>query len=259
MEDTACIMAEHADGDDFDGDIFIYRLGQQVPLHVTHARIDESVAEIEAKAFLRCEHLLTVDTHNGLKKVGKRAFYGCRSLSRINLQSAAEIDEYAFCGCENLEMIEFGDRLETIGAGAFCRCYSLQHLKLPSIITIGSVAFMSCTRLTDVELSERLETIGIRAFDGCERLQRIAIPLKRDLFEFSDSWQKYSQFDNCKQLTTVDLVGGIHKTVASLHMDSWRTDMIAQINRINQVLPNTPADDKTEEIHWDQTHETGSI
>ena len=61
-------------------------------------------------------------------------------------------------------------------------------------------------------------------------------------------WQKYNQFDNCDQLTTVDLGEGIHKTVASLHIASWKAEMIAEINRINQVLPNTHADDKTDEI-----------
>ena len=104
---------------------------------------------------------------------------------------------------------------------------------------------MNCRYLTSIELSERLETIGAGAFDGCDRLQRIGVPLKRDMFEFNRSLQKYNQFDDCWQLTTVDLVGGIHKTVASLHMESWRTEMITEINRIDQVLPNTHANDKT--------------
>ena len=72
MEDTACIMAEHADGDDFDGDIFIYR-GGRAPQHITHVLIDESVDEIEEEAFDGCENLLTVETHDGLRRVGKYA------------------------------------------------------------------------------------------------------------------------------------------------------------------------------------------
>ncbi len=142
--------------------------------------------------------------------------------------------------CENLESVEFGDRLETIGSHAFSGC-SLSHLKLPSITTIGDYAFGSCKHLTDVELSERLETIGRSAFWSCGRLQRIAIPLKRDLFVFCDDFQRHCQFDDCEQLETVDLVGGAHKTVASLHLESWRAEMSTEINRINQVLPNTPA------------------
>ena len=99
-----------------------------------------------------------------------------------------------------------------------------------------------------MELPERLESIISRAFYFCNRLQRIAVPLKRDLIAYDYTFEEYAQFDYCGQLATVDLVGGIHKTVASLHMESWRTEMISEINRINRVLPNTPSDEKTEEI-----------
>ena len=230
-------MADHAD-DGGDGDIFVYR-GGRAPQHITHVLIDRSLDEIEDSAFYNCRNLLQVDTHDGIRKIGKEAFYGCLSLPRINLKSAVEIGYGAF-NCENLESIEFGDRLETIGEFAFVGHCSLEHLKLPSIIAIGPAAFYNCEALIDIELSERLETIERGAFHGCERLQRIAVPLKRDLFEYDDNDEEYNQFYDCAQLTTVDLVGGIHKTVASLHMESWRTEMIAEINRINEVLPTIP-------------------
>ena len=241
-------MADHAE-DDFDGDIFIYR-GGRAPLHITHALINESVLEIEDNAFNHCPRLVQVDTHDGIRRIGRFAFSNCDSLPRINLKSVVEIDDYAFHRCRGMESVEFGDMLETIGKYAFNGCDSLRHLKLPSIITIGTSAFNHCNRLTDVELSRRLETIGADAFYYCSRLQRIAVPMKRDLFSFDVDdgvFQRLSQFDACEQLTTVDLVGGIHKTVASLHMESWRTEMITEINSINQVLSIT-AFGKTDEI-----------
>ena len=94
--------------------------------------------------------------------------------------------------------------------------------------------------MPDVERIERF------TFNGCRRLTRIAIPLKRDLFPFDQVYRKYTHFKGCDQLTTVDLVGEAHnKTVSSLHMESWRTEMKGETNRINQFLPNTPANDKT--------------
>ena len=238
---------DHA-GDDFDGNIFIYS-GGRAPQHVSHVLIDKSLDEIEELAFYECcRNLVTVDTHDGIRRIGNWAFEHCNFLLRINLKSVVEIDGWAFYGCENLESVEFGDYLDTIGEEAFAYCTSLKHLKLPSIITIGVCAFYYCHRLTDVEFSERLETIGAGAFLNCDRLQRITIPLKRNLLAFDDDNQEYAQFDDCDQLTTVDLIGGIHETASSMHMESWRTEMIADINRINQVLPNTPADEKTEEI-----------
>ena len=241
-------MADHAeDGDNDGGDIFFIYRGGRAPQHITHALIDKSIDEIEDNAFRHCMRLVQVDTHDGIRRVGKNAFFNCKSLRRINLKSVVEIDKEAFFMCTNLEL-EFGDRLETIGYDAFNGCASLKHLKLPSIITIGFCAFWNCSCLTDVELSGRLETIEASAFYGCNRLQRIAIPLKRNLFVMNQIIQSYNQFDYCRQLTKVDLVGGIHETVASLHIESWRDEMIAEINQINRILPNTPADEKGDAI-----------
>eukprot|EP00984_Skeletonema_dohrnii_P013283 scaffold5477_cov75-Skeletonema_dohrnii-CCMP3373.AAC.4 len=174
------------------------------------------------------------------------AFHECRSLKSIDLRSVLEIGMQAFDGCKNLTDVKFGNKLETTGICAFEGCTSLQRLKLTSVITVKLGAFRSCKALTSVEFSERLEKIEADVFCGCDRLQRIAIPLKRNLFPFDDTWQRYTQFEYCYQITTVDLVRGAHnKTIASLHMECWRTEMKEEINRINQDLPNIPADEKT--------------
>ncbi|KAK1735017.1 leucine-rich repeat domain-containing protein [Skeletonema marinoi] len=245
-------MADHAnngnEGGGGDRDIFVYR-GGRAPRNVTHVRIDKSVEVIEDRAFNWCRDLVHVETHDGIRKVGRRAFFGCESLRSIDLRSVVEIGEDAFEGCEDLMDVQFGNKLETIGMYAFYGCTSLECLKLPSIITVETAAFKSCDALSSIEFSERLERIELNAFCGCERLRHIAIPLKRDLLPFDHHRQKFTQFDDCDLLTAVDLVGGAHnKTVASLHIESWRTEMIAEIDRINQDLPNIPANEKTESI-----------
>eukprot|EP00577_Skeletonema_sp_RCC1716_P019689 CAMPEP_0113392538 /NCGR_PEP_ID=MMETSP0013_2-20120614/11340_1 /TAXON_ID=2843 ORGANISM="Skeletonema costatum, Strain 1716" /NCGR_SAMPLE_ID=MMETSP0013_2 /ASSEMBLY_ACC=CAM_ASM_000158 /LENGTH=320 /DNA_ID=CAMNT_0000275941 /DNA_START=87 /DNA_END=1049 /DNA_ORIENTATION=+ /assembly_acc=CAM_ASM_000158 len=227
---------------------FVYR-GGRAPRNVTHVRIDKSVEVIEDLAFEYCEHLVHVDTHDGIRKFGWRAFNECESLKSIDLRSVLEIGEAAFWKCENLVDVKFGNKLETIWWNAFDGCRSLERLKFPSIITVKSGAFQSCKALSSIEFSERLETIERWAFLGCDRLHRITIPLKRDLFPFDPDLQEYNQFHCCNLLTAVDLVGGAHaKTIASLHMESWRTDMKEEINRINQDLPNTPSNEKTAAI-----------
>ena len=39
----------------------------------------------------------------------------------------------------------------------------------------------------------------------------------------------------------VDLVGGVHETIAGLLMEEWKHDMSREIDAINQILPNAPA------------------
>ena len=64
------------------------------------------------------------------------------------------------------------------------------------------------------------------------------------MFTFDDEEERYTQFDDCGKLTTFDLVGGIHKTISHLSLQSWRNEMNQEINRINQVLPTTHTHEK---------------
>jgi hypothetical protein len=220
--------------------IFIYT-GGEVPEEVTHVLIDKSVKVIPARAFFGRRRLETVECHDGVEKIGRNSFTHCHSLRWIKIPGVIDIEILAFANCVNLEHVEFGDKLETIKEDAFRWCASLRSITLPSIKCIRSHAFMKCTRLADVELSKSLDTIGRYAFAECPALRRIAIPLKDGIIVGN------SEFGWCNNLTTVNLVGGVHKSISSLHMESWRNEMNTEIDRINQVLPTTSsyANDKT--------------
>jgi hypothetical protein len=227
---------EHADDSDND-DVFVYT-GGLVPQHlrgtITHVRVHKSVKIITRTAFERWKRLVSIEIHDGVEIIENHAFYLCRSLKGIKLPGVRVIEQYAFYKCTALVDVEFGDKLETIGPAAFARIDSLRNIKLPKIRTIGVNAFLRCEQLTDVELSEDLEKIRVGAFINCTNLRRIAIPLKDNLLA-----NDYV-FDECYNLSQVDLSGGIHKIVSSLLLDSWKNEMNDEIKRINQVLPNTP-------------------
>jgi len=228
--------------------IFVYLGGdQEVPNDVTRVRIDRSVKIIPRLAFYYRVHLVSVEMHDGIEKIEQRAFNGCHSLRGIKLLGVREVENMAFYNCTSLTDVEFGDKLETIGEYTFGGCRSLQKIKMPSVRTIGERSFGYCKELTDVELPA-VDSIGIGAFDECDRLQRIAIPLKDNMFTLDNYHQQYTQFDECENLTTVELVGGIHKTISSLLLKSWRDEMNQEIDRINQDLPNSPAREKTDAI-----------
>jgi hypothetical protein len=242
-------MAEQAEGDN---NIFVYTGGEQlfVPFRVTHVRLDRSVKIIPEYAFEGRKYLVSVETHDGIEEIEKQAFNGCISLSGIELPGVREVGYAAFHYCTSLTDIEFGDKLETIGSRAFNRCHSLRSIEMPTVRNIQDSAFIDCVLLTDLEFCKNLERIGESAFGNCENLQRIAIPLKDDMFTFDTNTMRYDQFDWCDNLATVDIVGGekIHKTISSLLLESWRNEMSQEIDLINQVLPNTPAHEKADEI-----------
>eukprot|EP00986_Skeletonema_menzelii_P010831 scaffold5410_cov112-Skeletonema_menzelii.AAC.1 len=231
--------------------IFVYMGGdQEVPDGVTHAVIDPSVKIVPRRAFYYLEELVSVIFHDDVEIIEEAAFYLCESLRGIKLLGVREIGEAAFHCCTDLSDAEFGDELETIGADAFSGCKFIRSIKMPSVRTVQQWAFGNCSQLNDVEFGIDLETIGVDSFYNCHRLQRIAIPLKDNLFPLSANEHRYNQFDECDNLTTVDLVGveGMHNTISSLLLKSWKDELNQEMYRINQELPDTQADEKTDLI-----------
>ena len=234
---------------DGEGDIFVYTGGdQEVPHDVRRAKIDESVDTILARAFYMRTELIEVVGHNKLKKIEHSAFNNCLSLKRLmKMTGVKEIENHAFLDCEALSDAEFVN-LEIVGRGAFGWCKSLKFINMPSVRRVGVCAFEYCTVLTESVFGEELERIEVRVFDGCYSLRRIAIPLKRGLIVEDDAL-RICNFIGCDNLSRVDIVGGIHETISSLHLESWRNEMREQIDQINQTLLETSANEKTAAIN----------
>ncbi len=213
-----------------------------VDMALEDVEFGDKLEAIEFRAFFGCRALENVEFFGvKLESIGNAAFAYCSSLRRINLSGVEHIKQHAFDNCTALEEVEFGEKLKFIDQQAFRRC-SLRKIKLPKVLIIQDYAFSECRQLTDVEFSEDLEAIGGGSgyggtFENCRSLRRIAIPLKDDLLNGPGA------FCGCDNLSQVDLVGGIHKAIASLHLESWRNEMNSEIDRINRELPNLGADD----------------
>ena len=230
---------------DDDDDVFVYMGGdQQVPDHVRRARIHKSVKIVLARAFQNRRQLISVEFHDGVEVIEREAFDNCRSFKGpIKLLGVKVIKVGAFSRCKNLESVEFGDMLETIESCAFCRCHALTKIKMPSVRTVGRWAFAWCSNLSDVEFGEALRSLELQAFHSCRNLKRIALPLKGDMIGSH-------VFNHCTKLSKVDLAGGIHQTVASLNLESWRSGMSNEINSINRVLPTITVGETSEIQLW---------
>ncbi len=218
---------------DEDDEIFVYMGGnQEVPRRVRRVRIHKSVKSIPRRAFWMRHGLISVEFHDELEIIEEDAFKHCTALKSLKMLGVKIIEAGAFKFCTDLTDVEFGTKLETIDYRAFYNCVALKTISMPSVTIIGAQAFKYCYELSDMECGEGLETIVKGAFAFCRRLRRIALPLKCNMIA-------PSVFHNCSHLTTIDLVGGIHETVASLHMKGWRNDMTDLINAITELLSDT--------------------
>lgn len=108
----------------------------------------------------------------GICSIGGSAFYGCRSLKRIDLaDSVTSIGDYAFYLCGSLSSISMLDSVTSIGDYAFYYCRSLRSLALSdSLTSIGDSAFCSCQFLRSLTLPDSVTSIGDSAFNGCSSL-----------------------------------------------------------------------------------------
>lgn len=224
--------------------IFIYR-GGRAPL-VPFACLHPCITSIDAFAFERNSKLHFADFHNFVSRAERHAFCLCSSLTQMVMPGVTIVGYSAFYACLNLFSVVFGNSLETIEESAFDQCTSLRHIKMPSVIRIGQRAFQDCA-VAELDLPRDLEVVEGYAFCGCLSLERVSMPLKEGMIQDG-------AFLSCERLSRVDLIGGIHDVVSSLHLEVWRNDMNDEINRINRVLPLPSARDKTTEIQeWMQS------
>ena len=105
----------------------------------------------------------------GVKVIGNVAFWGCKSLTNINIpNSVTTIGDSAFVGCESLTNINIPNSVPTIGEQAFLGCESLVNINIPnSVTTIGDSAFAFCDSLTSINIPNSVTTIGKFAFSDC--------------------------------------------------------------------------------------------
>ena len=131
--------------------------------------IPEEVTEIGDYAFYCHFNLVSVTIPKGVKKIGKKAFFGCGLTSIIIPNGVTEIGAYAFEACTSLKSVVIPDSVNRIGNYAFLACTSLKSVIIPDSVTeIGDYAFRSCTRLTNVVIPNTVSKIGSFPFYHCK-------------------------------------------------------------------------------------------
>ena len=121
-----------------------------------------NLTEIGGYTFMNCSNLknLYLDSNatSGIKKIGAKAFFGCKSLTKFgktrnsgDIYSITEIGESAFYDCINLEEVYLKESsmLTKIDDEAFYNCNKLITLTLPgSLKNVGRAAFNNASSVT---------------------------------------------------------------------------------------------------------------
>lgn len=123
---------------------------------------EESALEKIGEDCFRSSGLVEITTPPKVRCIGSGAFYGCRSLQRVELNEGLEV---------------LGKYFKLFSSGAF-RESAVHSVSLPSTLkVIGDYSFCNCKNLRAIELPERLEVIGNYSFSGT-MLLAISIPVR---------------------------------------------------------------------------------
>ena len=124
-------------------------------------------ATLPERTFLNCTALQGVVLPNDVQVIGVNAFYGCASLTAVNLSQVTRIEQGAFRGCVLLETLTL-DNVAAIGLEAFFGCASLQTLKLPKCTKLDNYIVTGCSSLTRIEVTAAGNIVDIEDGDDIE-------------------------------------------------------------------------------------------
>lgn len=200
--------------------------------HVEELVVPEGVENIYHRCFANCDRLKRVILPSSLKRIGKRAFYGCVSLKEVVVpESVYILDEEMFMNCTSLEHIVLPSQTTEIFPRMFCNCRSLHDFTIPEYVRIIDVeAFRRCYSLEYIKKNEQLEQIMERAFEDCHSLKEFIMP---------ESVRSVREgiFNGCHSLEHIHFSSQIQDFGGSCCRECWN---------INQISM-TPMDEETKE------------
>ncbi len=183
-------------------------------MYITSCTINEDTKVIAARAFYKCGNLTgikfgneTFGNSSKLEIIGEYAFSNCDSLASVTIpQGVKSIGKMAFFYCNALNAVYITD------IDAWCQIEFSDYFANPlfsakklywygmlvtevnisnSIVKIGDYAFSNCDSLTSVTIPNSVTSIGDGAFSYCDSLTSVTIPnsvtsIGDDAFDFSN-------------------------------------------------------------------------
>ena len=145
-----------------------------LPKRTGSVTLDSRVTAIGPSAFRSCQ-ISGITLPEGLKTIGKEAFYYCSKLTNVAIPAGVTaIEAGAFQSCTSLASVTLGEGLTAIGDWAFCSCSALTAIELPdSVTSIGVRALSNCASLTEITVPAGVAEIGGYCFSSNKNLTTV--------------------------------------------------------------------------------------
>ena len=166
--------------------------------------IRKGVKVIANYAFYGCASLTSINIPDSVTNIGDGTFFYCKSLTSINIPDCVT-SIGVFFDCDSLTSINIPDSVTSIGDYAFSGCDSLTSINIPdSVTSIGNYAFSDCKSLKSINIPDSVTSIGNYAFGGCNSLKSINIP--ENVTTIGEG-----AFGNCNSLTSINIPNSVKR------------------------------------------------
>lgn len=197
--------------------------------------LNEGLEEIGNNCFYSCNHLISIDIPESVRKIGPQAFsYSvletvtgmegvkqilsesfsyCKQLKELpNLSSIEQIGSYSFINCTKLKALYLGDNLKSFNLTNICGCTSLKTLSIGKGIqtislnknySIESVPLKSWTIMADEEVPHCTATLPNLFFLDCT----LYVPNNMvSLYQNAEPWKNFFNIKDVAQSSVKDVV-----------------------------------------------------
>ena len=135
--------------------------------------ISEGVKTIGESAFMGCASLAELTIPNGVTVIGDMAFWRCTTLESTTVPKGVDIGMFAFYGCSSMTSVNIA------GEATRMRLSSRMLLRAtssnPDATSVGGFAFYECSNLTSATIGSAVDEIGGGAFGACPKLTTVTL------------------------------------------------------------------------------------
>lgn len=156
--------------------------------------VSKKVSKVEKRAFYNCKSLSKITFAQALDVIGEEAFYNT-AIKTVNLRetNVSVIEKKAFAGDAYLYDLRLGDNVSEIEENAFENCVGLIHLTIGSgLTTIGEDAFGGCMKIVQIN---NLSSLDVRNF-GAKKIYRDTEDGEEDSLIRSRADFRFADYEN---------------------------------------------------------------